>query len=81
MFHAGRSLLGVPFRDFATFPAPRRECALFFACPANESVKRVAGDIEAGIGELLPDLFVRLSRAQRAFNLKQKRTEEVFVVY
>ncbi len=76
MFHPGRSLLGVQFGDVDTFPAPRRGCARFFACSANESAKRFAGDIEAGVGEPLPDLFVRLSRAQRDFDFKQKRTEE-----
>jgi len=76
MIHAGRSLLGAHFRDFDTFPAPRRGYAIFFACAANEPAKRFAGDIEAGIGEPLPDLFVRLSRAQRTFDFKQKRTEE-----
>jgi hypothetical protein len=34
----------------------------------NESTKRFAGDLEAVVGEPLPDLFVRLSRAQRSFN-------------
>lgn len=48
---------------------------VFFACPANESAKRFAGDIEAGLGEPLPDLFVHLSRAQRTFDFKQKRTQ------
>ena len=76
MFHAGRSLLRVRFLDFDTFPASRRGYARFFACPANESAKRFAGDIEASVGESLPDLFVRLSRAQRYFNVRQKRTEE-----
>src|SRR5207249_3991485 len=76
MFHAGRSLLGVQFRDFGSFPAPRRGYARFFAGAANESAKRFAGDVEAGVGEPLPDLFVRLSRAQRGFDFKQKRTEE-----
>jgi hypothetical protein len=42
VFDAGRSLLGVEFRDFDTFPAPRRGYARFFACPANESAKRFA---------------------------------------
>ena len=63
VFHPGRSLSCVQFGDFETFLAPRRGCARFFACPANESAKRFAGDIEAGVGEPLPDLFVRLSRA------------------
>jgi len=76
VFNPDRSLLGVQFRDFDTFPAPRRGCARFFTCPADESAKRFAGDIEAGFGEPLPNLFVRLSRAQRDFNFKQKRTEE-----
>ena len=62
--------------DFDTFSAPRRGYAPFFACPANESAERFAGDIEAGVGEPLPDLFVRLSRAKRGFDFKQKRTEE-----
>jgi hypothetical protein len=55
------------FRDFDTFPASRRGCARFFACSANEPAKRFAGDIEAVVGEPSPDLFVRLSRAQRTF--------------
>ncbi len=76
MFHDGRSLLGVQFRDFDTFPASRRGYARFFPCPANESAKRFAGDIEAGVGQPLPDLFVRLSGAQRDFDFKQERTEE-----
>ena len=76
MFNPDRSLLGVQFWDFDTFPAPRRGYARFFACPANEPAKRFASDIEAGFGEPLPDLFVRLSRAQRGFDFKQKRTEE-----
>ena len=76
MFHAGRSLLRVEFRDFDTFSSPRRGCARFFTCPTNESAKRFAGDIEAGVGEPLPDLFVRFSGAQRDFDSKQKRTEE-----
>ena len=63
VFHPGRSLPGVQFREFGTLPAPLCGCARFFACPANESAKRFAGDIEAGVGEPLPDLFVRLSRA------------------
>ena len=79
VFHAGRSLLSVQFREFGTLPAPRRGCARFFACAANESAKRFAGDIKAGVGEPLPNLFVRLSRAQRDFNFKQKRTENEFV--
>ncbi len=61
MFRAGRSFLGVQLRDFDTFPAQRRGYAPFLACPANESAKRFAADIEAGVGEPLPDLFVRLS--------------------
>ena len=60
MFNPDRSLLGVQFWDFDTFPAPRRGCARLFACPPNESAKRFAVDIEAGVGEPLPDLFVRL---------------------
>jgi hypothetical protein len=76
VFHAGRSLLRVRFLNFDTFPAPRRGYARFFACPANESAKRFARDFEASVGESLPDLFVRLSRAQRYFNVRQKRTEE-----
>jgi len=75
VFHAGRSLLSVEFRDFDTFSSQRRGYSRFFACPANESAKRFAGDIEARVGEPLPDWFVRLSRAQRTFNSKQKRTE------
>jgi hypothetical protein len=39
-----------------------------FACSANESAKRFAGDVEAVVGEPLPDLSVRLSRTQRGFN-------------
>ena len=61
VFGAGRSLFGVQFRDFDPFSAWRRGYARFFACPANESEKRFAGDIEAGVGEPLPDFFVRLS--------------------
>jgi len=79
VFHAGRSSLSVHFREFDTLPAPRRGSARFFAYPPNESAKRFAGDIEAGVREPLPDLFVRLSRAQRDFNFKQKRTENEFV--
>jgi hypothetical protein len=56
VFHAGRSLLSLEFRDFDTFSCPRRGCARFFTCPANESAKRFAGDIEARVGEPLPDL-------------------------
>jgi hypothetical protein len=40
MIHAGRSLLGAHFRDFDTFPAPRRGYAIFLACAANEPAKR-----------------------------------------
>jgi hypothetical protein len=61
-------LLGVQFRDFDAFTTPRRKYARFFACSTNESAERFAGDIEAVVGEPLPDLFVRLSRAQRGFN-------------
>jgi len=81
MFHAGRSLLGVQFRDFGSFPAPRRGYARLFACAANESAKRFAGDVEAGVGEPLPDLFVRLSRAQRpSISNKREQRRAVFVV-
>ena len=73
---AGRSLSAVHFRDIETFPAPRRGCARFLARPANESAKRFAGYVEAGVGEPLPDLFVGLSRAEHDFNFRQKRTEE-----
>jgi len=61
VFRAGRSLSGVQFRDFDTFPATRRGYARFFAHAANESAERFAADIEAGVGEPLPDFFVRLS--------------------
>ena len=76
VFRAGRSLLGVQFWDFDRFPALCRGYAPFFACPANESAKRFAGDIEAGVGEALPDFLVCLSRAQCGFDSRQKRTEE-----
>ena len=76
VFHPGRSLSCVQFGDFETFLAPRRGCARFFACPANESAKRFAGDIEPGFAEPFPDLFVGLSRAEHDFNFRQKRTEE-----
>jgi len=76
VFHPGRSLSGVQFRDFETFLALRRGCARFLARPANESAKRFAGDIEPGFGEPLPDLFVGLSRADHDFNFRQKRTDE-----
>ena len=76
MFHVGRTLLGAQFGDCGTFPASRCGYPRFFACAANESAKRFACDIEAGVGEPLPDLLVRLSRAQRGFNVRQKRIEE-----
>ena len=37
VFHAGRSLLSVQFREFGTLPAPRRGCARFF-CVRGERV-------------------------------------------
>src|SRR5207244_13210871 len=76
VFHPRRSLPGAQFRDFDTFPALRRGWARFLARPPNESAKRFAGDIEAGFGEPLPDLFVRFSRAEHDFNFRQKRTDE-----
>ena len=76
VLQATLSLLGVQFGDFGTFPAPRRGETRFFACPANESAKGFAGDIEARVREPLPDLFVGLSGAQRGFNFTQKRTDE-----
>jgi len=60
VFHAGSGLSGLQFWDFDAFPAPRLGYAPFLACPPNESAKRFAVDIEAGVGEPLPDLFVRL---------------------
>jgi len=76
VFHDGRSLLGVQFRTSTRFPPRAADMRAFFRAPANESAKRFAGDIEAGVGEPLPDLFVRLSGAQRDFDFKQERTEE-----
>jgi hypothetical protein len=77
VFRAGRRLLGVQFRDFDAFPALRRGYAPFFSCPANESAKRFAGDIEADLlGEPLPDFLVCLSRAQHDFDFRQKGSEE-----
>lgn len=77
VFRGGRSLLGVHFQDFDGFSALRRGYAPFLACPANESAKRFAGDIEADLlGEPLPDFLVCLSRAQHGFDLRQERTEE-----
>lgn len=76
VFSTSRSLLGVRFRDFDPFPALRRGYTPFFACAANESAKRFAADIEAFVGEPLPDFLVCLSRAQRDFDCRQKRMEE-----
>lgn len=77
VFRAGRGLLGLQFQDFAPFLALRRGYGPFFACPPNESAKRFAADVEADfLGEPLPDFLVCLSRAQRGFDSRQKRTEE-----
>src|SRR5437879_13283433 len=63
---AGRSLSAVHFRDIETFPAPRRGCARFLARPANESAKRFAGYVEAGVGEPLRSEERRVGKEWRA---------------